>query len=100
VTSLSDGYFSRFFEFRLVPNAPSHQGPADPVAAAGIGSFELAIIEFDDQGICFDRGESGLGAKLAEAIARDFGSIECTKCDWSFRPLMTNCVRSEPRIII
>lgn len=52
--------------FGLVPNAP-HQNPSGAVVhATNAGdSFDLAIVEFDDQGLCYQRAQmDALQAKL------------------------------------
>jgi hypothetical protein len=53
-----------FFTFRLLPNRPSHDGD---IVEAGSG-YKLIVIEFDDQGLCFDRGRAidGLTGVLEE----------------------------------
>ncbi len=50
-----DVLLSRFFEFHLVPNGvPSHSGPT-VAPVPGVPGCELAILEFDDQGLCLAR---------------------------------------------
>src|SRR5262245_14982559 len=53
----------QFCKFGLRPNAPSHNG-----GGAQDNGYELAIVEFDDQGMCFDRPTAidGLTALLRE----------------------------------
>ena len=50
-----DALLSRFFEFRLVRNGvPSHEGPT-VATIPDASDCELAILEFDDQGLCLAR---------------------------------------------
>jgi hypothetical protein len=58
-TAPAAGYFHDFLKFRLLPNAPSHRGPTCTPVGPGDARYELAIVEFDDQGSCFDRRSLG-----------------------------------------
>jgi hypothetical protein len=56
--------FKNFFKFRLRPNKPSH---VDRAAAVNDDIYKLVIVEFDDQGMCFNRDAAidGLAAVLS-----------------------------------
>jgi hypothetical protein len=52
------GWCRGFFTFRIVPNAAQHAGPTcSPIST--VPDCRLAIVEFDDEGLCFDRTRLG-----------------------------------------
>src|SRR3954465_6908817 len=50
-----NGIFRDFFRFSRWPNEALHHGPTVLTGGVGAESYTLAIVEFDDQGICFGR---------------------------------------------
>lgn len=47
--------FEDFFHFRVKPNKPNHLPPIWSELPAGSTSYQLAVMEFDDQGLVFQR---------------------------------------------
>jgi hypothetical protein len=49
------GFFDNFFTFKSSPNLARHQGPTISQIRQDGAPFDLAVLDFDDQGMCFNR---------------------------------------------